>query len=198
MDPMDEIKQTFFLECADLLDELEEGLIALNDGEGDKETVNAVFRAVHSIKGGAGAFGLDTLVRFAHTFETVLDEIRSDKLEATPDVMALMLRSGDILSDLVAAARDNNEADEVLATQVIDELLEIGGTSVDAPEEEIDFEPMAIDFDLGDDSADVDLDATVPVPAAKTFSIQFAPKASLYSNANESSLLLRDLRALGD
>ena len=48
------------------------------------ETVNAVFRAVHSIKGGAGAFGLDDLVSFAHVFETTLDCVRSNKLEPEP------------------------------------------------------------------------------------------------------------------
>ncbi len=96
MDPMEEIKQTFFIECEDLLEELEDGLMAMNDGSADGETVNAVFRAAHSIKGGAGAFALDELVRFAHKFETTLDEVRQDRLEAGPDVMKVFLRSGDI------------------------------------------------------------------------------------------------------
>ena len=62
MDPMDEIRQTFFVECEELLEQLEEGLIAISEGEHDEETINVVFRAVHSIKGGAGAFGRDDLV----------------------------------------------------------------------------------------------------------------------------------------
>ena len=62
MDPMAEIRQTFFQECEEQLAELETGLLAIDDGDRDPETVNAVFRAVHSIKGGAGAFGLDELV----------------------------------------------------------------------------------------------------------------------------------------
>ena len=59
---MNEIKEIFFQECEEQLAELESGLLRLNDGDTDPETVNAVFRAVHSIKGGAGAFGLDDLV----------------------------------------------------------------------------------------------------------------------------------------
>ena len=51
----------------------------MEEGEADAETVNAVFRAVHSIKGGAGAFKLERLVRFAHAFETTLDLIRSEQ-----------------------------------------------------------------------------------------------------------------------
>jgi two-component system chemotaxis sensor kinase CheA len=58
MNTMDEIRETFFLECEDLLQDLEAGLSAIRDGDRDPEKVNSVFRAVHSIKGGAGAFGL--------------------------------------------------------------------------------------------------------------------------------------------
>ena len=108
---MNEIKEIFFQECEEQLAELETGLLALNDGDTDPETVNAVFRAVHSIKGGAGAFGLDDLVGFAHVFETTLDCVRSQTLEPTPDVLKVMLRSADILADLTAAAREGGSVD---------------------------------------------------------------------------------------
>ena len=79
-----DIRNTFFQECEELLESLDDGLTMLSsaaeDDEVDPEVVNGVFRAVHSIKGGAAAFGLDTLVRFAHQFETVLDEVRSGRL----------------------------------------------------------------------------------------------------------------------
>ena len=56
MDELDAIKVTFFQECEELLADLETGLLALQTGDEDGDTVNAIFRAVHSIKGGAGAF----------------------------------------------------------------------------------------------------------------------------------------------
>ena len=59
------IKHTFFQECEEQLIELESGLLAIEDGTSEPDTINAVFRAVHSIKGGAGAFGLDQLVRLS-------------------------------------------------------------------------------------------------------------------------------------
>ena len=59
MDELEEIKATFFQECEELLADLENGLLAMQSGSADGETINAVFRAVHSVKGGAGAFGLD-------------------------------------------------------------------------------------------------------------------------------------------
>src|ERR1700727_2170364 len=100
------IKQTFFQECEEQLVELEAGLLAMNEGAADDETVNAVFRAVHSIKGGAGAFKLDRLVKFAHVFETTLDKIRTNQLSPSPAVMKSMLRAADVLADLVTFSRD--------------------------------------------------------------------------------------------
>ena len=110
MDPMESIKQTYFQECDELLVAMEEGLIAMENGEADDEIINAVFRAVHSIKGGGGAFGFENLVAFAHIFETVLDRIRSGELAPEPDVVKCLLRAGDLISDHVKAARGESEA----------------------------------------------------------------------------------------
>lgn len=119
---MNEIKEIFFQECEEQLAELETGLLALNDGDTDPETVNAVFRAVHSIKGGAGAFGLDDLVSFAHVFETTLDCVRSQTLEPTPDVLKVMLRSADVLADLTAASREGGTIDPERTSVLAKEL----------------------------------------------------------------------------
>ena len=92
MDAMAEIRLTFFQECEEQLSALENGLISMQQGESDSETVNAVFRAVHSIKGGAGAFRLDALVGFAHVFETALDRVRSGAL--VPDADMQFMKTG--------------------------------------------------------------------------------------------------------
>mgnify|MGYP000352453737 CR=1 FL=1 len=93
MAPQSSIRDTFFEECEDLLEALSEGLAAMAGGARDTETVNAVFRAVHSVKGGAGAFGLEDLIRFAHVFETVMDDIRSGKMALTDEVAKVLLRA---------------------------------------------------------------------------------------------------------
>ena len=93
MDPLDAIKSTFFQECDEQLAELESGLLKIEDGEHDPEIVNAVFRAVHSIKGGAAAFGFEDLVEFVHVFETTLDLLRSNALTPTPAVTKTLLSS---------------------------------------------------------------------------------------------------------
>jgi len=190
------IKQTFFQECEEQLVELEAGLLEMNEGNADAETVNAVFRAVHSIKGGAGAFKLDDLVRFAHIFETTLDQVRAGQLAPTPEVMKTVLRAADILADLVAAARDGKQVDEAAWLPVLDEFRALSDDSQGASgaEEEAppDFQPVLMAFD------DFDAPDAAPMEALRTFTIHFKPKRELYANANESLLLLRELGRLGD
>src|SRR6478752_6479088 len=130
---MNEIKEIFFQECEEQLAELESGLLKLNDGDRDSETVNAVFRAVHSIKGGAGAFGLDDLVAFAHVFETTLDCVRSNKLEPTQDVLKVMLKSADVLADLTNAARDGGGVDESRSRGLVKELEALANGELPSP-----------------------------------------------------------------
>lgn len=200
-DPMAEIRASFFIECEELLESLQDALTrmdeAVDSGTPDTETINVVFRAVHSIKGGAGAFGLDTLVAFAHRYETVLDELRSGRLTATPDGMKLFFQAADLLQDHVRAARDGTSgpaSDAVLAA--LDAL--IGSTGHVEEEAEVsDFQPMVLsfDFDLGDTTTEAD---EAPGDGAKGFTITLTPQAALYLSGNEAGLLLRALRELGE
>ncbi|PYE84965.1 chemotaxis protein CheA [Pseudoroseicyclus aestuarii] len=185
---MSTIRDTFFDECEDLLEAMAEGLAAMSDGTADGETVNAVFRAVHSIKGGAGAFKLELLVSFAHTFETVLDQVRSGFLTAEGELMKVLERSGDMLGDLVASARDEEEADEA-AVAAACETLEAFLGEVEDEEEETDFVFSAVTIDLDD---------APEAPKEGSFRILFAPKADLYANGHEPLALLRALKEMGE
>src|SRR5579863_8279064 len=212
VDPMAAIRQTFFQECEEQLAELETGLLAMESGESDAETVNAVFRAVHSIKGGAGAFSLDDLVRFAHVFETALDHVRAGRLAATPEVLKIKLRAADVLADLVRAARDGTTVDEERCKTLADQLRALDPRGAEAEEEDdlstLNFQPVLVRFEgLDDDENEEAQEATQeatqePAPPAepgqRLFHITFKPKPSLYAKANEAALVLRDLKALGE
>jgi two-component system, chemotaxis family, sensor kinase CheA len=193
MDTMDEIRETFFLECEDLLQDLETGLSAIRDGDRDPEKVNSVFRAVHSIKGGAGAFALDDLVRFAHKFETTLDEVRAGRLEPQTDLVALFLRAADFLADLVASAQSGDQVDGEQIDHLISELESFIDSDNAAPSaENFVFEPIALDFSL-------DFDSPAPPPAEDgDWRITLSPHENLFARGNDSVLLLRALRLLGD
>lgn len=193
VDTMAAIRQTFFQECEEQLSEMELGLLAMDEGNTDSETVNAVFRAVHSIKGGAGAFKLTALVQFAHTFETALDYVRSGKLHPSADVMKAMLRAADVLADLVTASRDGNEIDESSYASVAADVKAL--TTVEGEEEVeevIEFQPTVIDFGLPD---------MAPEPAAAPvheYRVGFTPRPELYLNGNETVLIVRELSRLGN
>ncbi|SFA74902.1 two-component system, chemotaxis family, sensor kinase CheA [Poseidonocella pacifica] len=193
-----DIRETFFLECEDLLEALEEGLQDINDqsadGAVDSECINAVFRAVHSIKGGAGAFKLDELVHFAHTFETVLDEVRNGKLLPDSDVMGVFFRANDRLVDLVNAARDEEPVDPADNAAIEAELNKYAP----AEEEEVDagdYTPMGLSFDFElPDLDDLDLG---PAKTQIGYEIHFRPFDQLYGNGNDAAHLIRALSELG-
>ncbi|KAA8611038.1 chemotaxis protein CheA [Salipiger aestuarii] len=188
---MNSIRDTFFEECEELLEALVEGLSAMEENAEDMDVVNAVFRSVHSIKGGAGAFGLNRLVGFAHIFETVMDKVRSQEIKVDEELMLLFHRSGDQLADLVEAARDDREPDAESEAAIIKELDAHLG---DQPEEEdFDFAAVTLDFD----APQIDLPEADAGPSLRRFNIRFKPTAALYANGHEPLLLFDALAELG-
>ncbi|MFB4369201.1 MULTISPECIES: chemotaxis protein CheA [unclassified Pseudomonas] len=99
---MDEVLQVFIAESQELLQQMEEALLQLENDPDDADTINAVFRAAHTIKGSAGLFGLDVIVAFTHIAESVLDRVRNGELRFDKDMTALFLQVGDHLARLVA------------------------------------------------------------------------------------------------
>ena len=218
MDPLAAIKVTFFQECEEQLAELENGLLAMEAGDNDPEIVNAVFRAVHSIKGGAGAFSLEELVRFSHVFETALDLVRGGSIEPDQETLKLLLRSADVLADHVRAARDGGSVDVAHSQAMADALSALAGVEADAGDDDgfgdFEFKPVLMDAGGADAPADAGLSPELALLAALTaeaaeapgatpkavsvFNIRFYPQAALYHKANEAGLLLRELGRLGE
>ena len=217
MDELEAIKVTFFQECEELLADLEGGLLAMQDGNDDGDTVNAVFRAVHSIKGGAGAFGLEPLVRFAHVFETLLDALRSNEIPGTPDLTALLLRASDVLADHVSAARGLGVVDMDVSAAMAAELkiatdpnaAPAAAAPVAEAPQYVDAAPIVIGADDGMDDDDLGFDfqpmtitldaqaADAAVLDGDVWTVSIRPKSDLYRKANETALLLRELSRLG-
>ncbi len=196
MDPMAAIRDTFFQECDEQLAALEAGLLTMEEGDTSSDTVNAVFRAVHSIKGGAGAFKLHELVSFAHVFETALDRVRSGTLNPDPDLLKLMLRAIDVLSDMVSASREGRALPAGMGASIVEEFNTIMGSgnkeeSVEDEFADIDFQPMII-------SIDEPAPIAVELPAeGNEYEIKFKPFRGLFDKANEPQLLFRELERLG-
>src|SRR5260370_279168 len=100
---MEEILQLFFEESFEGLDTMESGLLTL-DNSADRETINTIFRAAHSIKGGAGTFGFMEISGFTHSVETLLDEMRNGTRGITPDALQVLLQSVDVIREMVRSA----------------------------------------------------------------------------------------------
>lgn len=193
-DPMAEIRASFFVECEELLESLQDALNVMDEGAHDSETINVVFRAVHSIKGGAGAFGLDGLVAFSHRFETVMDEVRSGRLDLTPEGIKLFFVAADILQDIVRATRDG-DAEPAGTEEVLTALEALLGEDGLPTEEAVEFAPMGLSFDFG---GDVDMaDEPIVTDREPGWSVTFSPEAGLYASGNEALLILRSLPQLG-
>lgn len=108
MSGFDQFKDTYFNECFELLSSMEEKLLDIDLSVGaDLEELNAIFRCIHSIKGGGGAFGLDEIVAFTHIAEALLDVMRDGKVPATQSAIDALLRSVDVTSQMIRLAKEN-------------------------------------------------------------------------------------------
>jgi two-component system chemotaxis sensor kinase CheA len=190
----DELKQTFFEETKEGLEAIDAGLTDIRDGNESEDTVNAVFRGIHSIKGGAGVFGFEDLVRFAHVFETVLDAVRHGDLAAGPDILDVLFSASDVLSDFVGMARAGETApagygDECRAALegLIGQDGHTEGEGDGAAEDfDIPFVPVRID----------DFDAPSESPGERSYAIRFQPNPDFSAN-QDPLFLLEQLRSLG-
>jgi len=209
-DGLDEIQAIFFEECAEGLAVAEQGLSAMAEGDVSKETIAGVFRAVHSIKGGSGAFGHTALQTFSHRFENVLDEVRGGKIVPDAAVTRIMLNAFDILSDHVAAAQNNGAppADAAMMEQ-LDQVLANKGAAPAAAEpapapapaaDEFGFTPVAVSIEAIDDPfgfepVTVSLDDMDGGPA--DWIVRFGPSRAALANGGEPVLLIRELERMG-
>ncbi len=205
----EDILQIFFQECEEALTAAEQGLIDCREGSADDETVNSIFRSVHSIKGGAGAFGFTAMQAFTHKFETVLSFVREGVLPLSDGLNKLMLSAFDLLADHCAAARgDGNIPDDAAVSAELEAQAvraESGGAADAAVEETVE-EAAAfddLDFDLDSligaiDSDDGEADTAPDDEASATqWLVDIKPLPGSLKNGSEPLLLVREVALLG-
>lgn len=210
-DELDDIQAIFFEECAEGLATAEAGLSAMAAGDVSADVIAGVFRAVHSIKGGSGAFGHTALTAFSHRFENVLDEVRAGRIAATPGVTKVMLSAFDILSDHVAFAQGiaplphdaaaSQALEDVLVNKGVGEPAPASAPAPAAPEEDaFGFTPVAAtieEFDpFGFEPVEVALEDLEPSEPAGWI-VRFRPSREALANAGEPLLVIRELEELG-
>jgi two-component system chemotaxis sensor kinase CheA len=167
--------QTFFDESHEGLDAMETALLAL-DGGGDKELVHGIFRAAHSIKGGAATFGFPDMAAFTHEAESLLDELRDGRRAIDAGIVELLLRSVDCLRGMFARAQVGEALADAASEALRHELAAAVGRSL---------APTAVQARRGDD-------------ASTGWAIAFRPHAGMLAGGNDPLRLLRELGELGD
>ena len=135
---MDHAQQTFVEESRDLLAHMEESLLRLETEPGDAETLAAMFRAAHTIKGSAGLFGFDAIVSFTHVAESVLDLVREGRLELDGARVALLLASCDHISRQLESVEHGqlgvtSAEDEARGAELVKALSALLGDPAPAP-----------------------------------------------------------------
>ncbi|GHC33457.1 hypothetical protein GCM10010082_30190 [Kushneria pakistanensis] len=117
-----EFYQTFFEEAEELLSDMEQQLLQIDPSDPDSEQLNAIFRAAHSIKGGAGTFGFTVLQETTHLFENLLDKARHHELTLDPTIIDIFLETKDMLSDQLNAYRQQTEPDSATYERICNTL----------------------------------------------------------------------------
>ena len=120
-----DFSQTFFDEADELLADMEQHLLALDPSNPDSEQLNAIFRAAHSIKGGAGTFGFTILQETTHILENILDNARRGELLLTSQLIDLFLETKDIMQDQLNAYKSSAQPDEATFQYICEMLRKI-------------------------------------------------------------------------
>jgi two-component system chemotaxis sensor kinase CheA len=136
--------QTFFDEADELLAQMEQLLLNLDVGRPDPEDLAAIFRAAHSIKGGAATFGFTALTETTHILESLLDRARNNELVLRKDMIDTFLETKDVLSGQLADYRASAEPDAAVAAAICAKLERLHAeSSGEAPASAPAAEPAA-------------------------------------------------------
>ena len=182
MDQDEDYKDLFFTECDELLGELQDHLTQMNDGERGSEVLNAAFRAVHSIKGGAAAFGLDALTNFTHGFETVMDDCRAGRVQVDGTSLPVLLRASDMMLELLEHSRNGGALRQAEVHVVAQSLAALAGGG----------QPPAVSAPMDDDLQNEPDEAT-----ADTVTVQFRPGRTFLTSGHDPLRMLRSADRIG-
>ncbi|WP_340479367.1 chemotaxis protein CheA [Vibrio anguillarum] len=190
---MELLRKMFYEECRENLEVLENVLLNLDLNQVEKETINTIFRAAHSIKGGAATFSLLDISEFTHSVEAYLDLVRNEKSTLTAQSVDILLKSGDCIRNMLAGHESHDEVDSELQQRVSQSLHALLADN------------STVDHELADHhSLDAEDEQTSSLLKASDnenhlgWKVVFTPHRELYFSGNDPLRLLRELYELDD
>lgn len=178
---------TFYEESFEGLDIMESELLNLDSSSVDDETINNIFRAAHSIKGGSGTFGLKEVSNFTHVLETLLDEMRSGKRKISQPAVELMLTSVDVIREMMKSLQSKMPLDQARIEMVHGQLEKM--LAGEEPGKVLEQKKTPSESATMTDKAS---------GSCEGHKIKFAPKAHLFRTGNDPLRILAELSELGD
>jgi len=167
----------FFEESREGLDAMESGLLGLEAGAGNgADTINVIFRAAHSIKGGAATFGFAAISDLTHLLETLLDEARGGKRTIDAAATGVLLDAVDVLRGLLAVAEHGGQVDDAALARAREGLDRMLGS---------------------DAAADAPVDGNTAAAGTDGWRIGFRPEPSMFMSGNDPLRILRELESHG-
>ena len=180
----------FFEESFEALDSMEAALLKLDIGKPEPELINTIFRVAHSIKGGSATFGFSDIASFTHSCETLLDELRSGSMQVTTAISDLLLKTVDIMRDMLRSTQSKQPIDMQKASDV-----------------QFDVESMIAQKNAAGAANAPAKAAPAAAPAAAApantalahyWRINFRPYPELFARGNDPLRMLRELAELGE
>lgn len=192
---LSQFHQVFFEESFENVDIMETSLMELDLDEVDSETINAIFRAAHSIKGGSATFGFSAIAGFTHILETLLDQIRGGERELTADDVDLFLKSVDCLREMLELLKTGEDSETELSREVSAKFSAKLDGAVDDSADRNNAKEVA-------DTASSEQGASESKPQAEStqvpqWKIYFRPNKDVLKAGNDSLRLINELSDLG-
>ena len=179
---MDQLRKVFYEECRENLEVLENQLVSMDPGSVDLETINTIFRAAHSIKGGGATFDLLDISEFTHLMEAFLDEAREGRRQLDHQIIDLLLKGGDCINDMLVAHETGTEHNTAMRTELMAKFEQL--LSGEANQEKAS-EPAA------------EVNEVVADDGSSDWLIQFIPHKDIFFSGNDPVRIIKELRELG-
>ncbi len=179
--------ETFLEESFEGLEVMETGLLQLEGGAHATESINTIFRAAHSIKGGAGTLGFAAVAEFTHLVETLLDRRRSGRGAMTQETVDALLGSVDCLREMLSAVRNGTSPDLERIVEVEQQLQRL-----------LDDDEAPASASAGDEHDAALAAAPEPATGAGSWLIDFAPHPTMFHSGNDPVRILAELRELAN